>query len=923
MRCPMRLLASFALIAILLSAPATATCKDLFIPNVAGKALFLPDAVGPARSFDPVEEAIRDELGIPPDAEKVAIFSMSSHWDPDWLATFDMYHVFAVEPCITSALDILDIEPRYYYSISEIVFLRRYWDDHPGDHARILEHIENGHLRIVGGGMTSPDTLLPTGEALIRDWLYGNQWTMENLGVKPVTAWQPDSFGHSPDLPGALSGLGYDYVSFARVDRNTNQALRALHSADFVWQGLDNEEVLTHWMAHGYGQGDHIDNHVGLDVYWLEALGINMCSFINSSPDFVNPNIAGCLDRMTGLSPTGYIFIPMGGDFACPNPNLIDYMDNWNDALYAETGVWCVAATFEHYAMLVDAHREELPAMPMDINPYWTGFYATRPILKEANERCTASLTAAEAFSILAGREGYPYPDDDIEEAWDGIVFLNHHDGITGTSLDYVYYMEQIPMAEAALELAGATLADTIDFLADRIDTSGLPGTPVVVFNSLGFERTDVTRLEIGFDAPGVASIIVLDAGGVEVVSQVSILSTHIDGTIERAALSFIAAEVPSLGYSTYSLVPSADPSPTSEPGPLQISGELEVASDLFSITFSSSTGWCMTGLEDQMTGVEYIAGIGNDIVFYNDVGGLYRIGAEANPGTFCPLARTSESFGMIRVVDDGPVYTRVRILNLFPLVVRDVMLYNDLPRIELTADAATLVNTSATALFETAVQGSHHLMGIPFGEVERPSQSIYSPTFWPGKWVDTHSDDSTMGFAATNLGGRAWHFDDNGRVEVMLERHSFYEAGGFNEGALGTDREVPLHRYALIPHDPETFDQSQVVRQILASETPLIATLTSAHVGPLPPSLSLASSDNPAIRITALKKAEDSDAVILRLTRTGDIPAEALIRTNLPGTIGVYEVTHLETEPIPLPGTPSEFFIQMPTRTKTLLISY
>jgi len=882
--------------------------------------------------FAPLEEAIREDLGIPPEAEKVAIFSMSSHWDPDWLATFEMYYSFIVEKCITEALDLLDQEERYYYSISEIVFLRRYWEDHCEDHDRIRNHIDRGHLRSVGGGMTSPDTLLPSGESLIRDWLYGNRWTMENLGIKPMTAWQPDSFGHTPSLPGILSTLGYRYVSFARVDSDTSGFLRGLGSSDFLWEGLDGEEILSHWMVGFYGQGDSIDTDFIMAPYILAAFGIDPCPLVHSEPEFTNPRIQGYIDDLDPMSPTGYMFIPVGSDFAFPNPNLLTYMDNWNSMMFEETGVWCVAATFEHYAMLVDTHKEDLPSFPRDINPYWTGFYTTRPILKNYNQWCTSNLTGAEIFSILAGLAGYPYPEDLINEAWDGIIFMNHHDGITGTSLDYVYYWEQIPMGEEALDLSEVALEDVTGFLADHIDTTGITGTPLVVFNSLGFQRTDIVGASVFFGAPGVSSVSVMDPSGEEIPSQLSVDSFHGDGTVKEARLSFIAVDVPALGYTTYSFVPS-ESSGREDPhigmrypsaGPTvdysEVPGELVVATDRYTVTFSAFEGWCMTSLIDHFSGEEFLGGIGNDLVYYVDVGGLYRIGAEANPGSFVPLFRSSGSLGMIDVIETGPVYTKIRITNLFPLMGRNVIIYNELPRIEFEADGATVVETSMTVLFETALSGGEPRMGIPFGEVVRPYQLIYEPTFWPGNWIDTVADTGALGFAMMNLGGRGWHFDEDGTVEVMLERHSFFELGGF-EGAFGSNRMVPLLRYAILPYDPESWEECQIIQNLVSYETPLLSVVTGVHDGDLPPTLSLAWSDDPNIWILAMKKAEESEDIVVRIFRTGDETRSAVIRTTLTGLTEIHEVSAAETDPAPYPGTPSEFMVYMPTRTKTLLL--
>ena len=49
---------------------------------------------------------------------------------------------------------------------------------------------------------------------------------------------------------------------------------------------------------------------------------------------------------------------------------------------------------------------------------------------------------------------------------------------------------------------------DTIDA---HIDTSGT-GVPVVVFNTLGWPRTDVAEVDVAFTSPGVQSLTLTDA---------------------------------------------------------------------------------------------------------------------------------------------------------------------------------------------------------------------------------------------------------------------------------------------------------------------------------------------------------------------------------------------------------------------------
>src|SRR4029450_12041224 len=70
---------------------------------------------------------------------------------------------------------------------------------------------------------------------------------------------------------------------------------------------------------------------------------------------------------------------PSRADFGRPSPDLLDAVAAWNADAYARTGVWAVAATFDHYVQLLHAYRRALPVRRFDPKAYWTGFYAKSP----------------------------------------------------------------------------------------------------------------------------------------------------------------------------------------------------------------------------------------------------------------------------------------------------------------------------------------------------------------------------------------------------------------------------------------------------------------------------------------------------------------------------------------------------------------
>src|SRR5262249_43219281 len=154
------------------------------------------------------EECLRQELGIPPDARRGVVISQSSHLDWDWRHTFEEYFAGPlVDPVLfllpgtvdTILSDAVGLLTRFrgtgapsYCSVAEMGSLARFVQAHP-ELVEPLRAVGND-LRIVGGGVTSPDSLLPPGESFIRDYLVGKSWVDSMLGLPIRAAWLPDDF---------------------------------------------------------------------------------------------------------------------------------------------------------------------------------------------------------------------------------------------------------------------------------------------------------------------------------------------------------------------------------------------------------------------------------------------------------------------------------------------------------------------------------------------------------------------------------------------------------------------------------------------------------------------------------------------------------------------------------------------------------
>src|SRR6185503_12348603 len=106
-------------------------------------------------------------------ARQVVIFAQTSHLDIDWQKTFPDYYQSYVESILLEARALMQAQPRERYAIAEMAFLQKHLTAHPEEAAPLRALAQSGALRIVGGGETSPDTLLPELEMLLRDYQQG------------------------------------------------------------------------------------------------------------------------------------------------------------------------------------------------------------------------------------------------------------------------------------------------------------------------------------------------------------------------------------------------------------------------------------------------------------------------------------------------------------------------------------------------------------------------------------------------------------------------------------------------------------------------------------------------------------------------------------------------------------------------------
>ena len=161
-------------------------------------------------------------------------------------------------------------------------------------------------------------------------------------------------------------------------------------------------------------------------------------------------------------------------------------------------------------------------------------------------------LPAAEKFALadaLVSGSYSKYPTELFNKAWESKIYPDHGwGGKEGRSTDDIFLLRFADAHEKAKQL----LDNSLQSLASKVATQDQQGIPVIVFNSLSWERSGLVNAIVNFDPLQARSIRVHTKDGKEIPAQLTKVHKGEDGYLQSAEINFIASNVPSVGFDTY-----------------------------------------------------------------------------------------------------------------------------------------------------------------------------------------------------------------------------------------------------------------------------------------------------------------------------------------------------------------------------------
>jgi alpha-mannosidase len=729
---------------------------------------------------------------------------------------------------------------------------------------------EQGRLKIVHGLWVESDGCVPSGESIVRQCLYGKRYYKYEFGIDVRMAWFADAWTHPWTYPQILKKSGIDSYLFQRGQAGEN------NEQMFWWQSPDGSRVFAYKPAMflGFKPESLLANQT------LERLETEL------------PKISkkyGVKDHL--------VLMGVGDHGGGAPEGDIDTMRKVMAALPGK-------AKFSTATKFLDAVLNQgitFPIINCEVSGVDRGSYTTVGEIKKGNRKSENLLLTLEKFSSVAMGldEDFQYSQEDLNAAWEKVMLNQFHDTISGTDI-LPATDDALHLYREVLDLGRRNLQKALTAISAKINTEGR-GVPVVTFNPLSWDRSDVVETNLEFAEP-LAAISLVDVQDKEV--PVQIVSQKRENGKCYVKMIFIAEDVPSLGYKTYRATPVA--SGTSYPNPLKASGAA-IENEYFKIQIDSVSG-CLTSVLDKRNGREVLdkVGRGNRIQVIEDYGnseGHLKTpdGKMDYRHKFTDKTWDVDSNPEIKVLETGPVKAVVEITKKHGLArfIQKVILYPRIARIDfdLTIDWKGR-NKMIKVSFPTSVSAPDATYEIPYGTIRRPSDGIEQPA---QKWVDI-SDQS---YGVSLLNDSRYGYDVTKNVIRLSVLRS-------PSAPVYTTDERGVHtlKYSLFPHRG-TWQEADVMLRAYELNNPLVSLVGTAHRGELPPEHSFLGVQPKNIVVEVLKKAEDSDDLILRLYETEGKNCTARVTLAHP-VGGVHATDLLENDAREIPTDGKSFQVQV-----------
>lgn len=414
-----------------------------------------------------------------------------AHIDSAWLWPL-RETVRKVARTASNVVGLMDEHPEFVFAMSQAQQLDWIKTHRPELFERIKKKIADGQFVPVGGMWVESDTNMVGGEAMVRQFLYGKKFFLDEFGIETRNVWLPDSFGYTAALPQIVKLSGSTWFLTQKISWSQ---VNAFPHHTFWWEGIDGTRVFTHFPP--------------VDTYNSDLGGAQLAHAARNY-------------REKGRGSRSLVPFGWGDGGGGPTREHLARARRQRDLEGAPR------VEIERPDAFFEKAHAEYPDAPVWAGELYLelhrGTYTSQAKTKQGNRRAESLLREAELWAATAAVRvaGYAYPYEDLERIWKTVLLHQFHDILPGSSIAWVHREARATYARVREELGAITLAAQLA-LAGK-------GTRELVFNCAPHTRRGVPAGGAGTPEPAGEPVTVGERAGGGYVLANGRLRVEVDG---------------------------------------------------------------------------------------------------------------------------------------------------------------------------------------------------------------------------------------------------------------------------------------------------------------------------------------------------------------------------------------------------------
>jgi alpha-mannosidase len=779
-----------------------------------------------------------------------------AHLDMAWLwTTTETYEV--AQRTFTSVLNLQKEYPHLTFCHTSPALYQ--WIEHncPDLFLAIQQAIKTNQWEALGGMWIEPEVNIISGESIIRQLLYGQQYFQEKFGKNTKVAWLPDSFGFPWQLPQLLKQCGIDYFVTGKL--HWNDTTQFPHGC-FWWESPDGTRLFTLMSppnVTGVMDTNPItmidyaikwESQTGLqDLFWLPGVGdhgggptrdmLDVASQWQQSPFFPQIEFTTAIKYLDRISQTHTSTerdekkLKSDRQSTINNQLLtINYIHNSELYLELHRGCYTTHADqkrFNRYCenLLYQAELFSIVAtLTSRDNLQGTLFshYVQNSREKQGSQAIKQEKRGKrnEKNNLVVNHQSLEQSSQNnnidrfdsqnnknlswqqqLEIAWKKVLFNQFHDILPGTSIGEVF-TEANREWEQAISIGETILQQSLQAIASLIKLPNPPtvdAKPIVVFNALNWKRSHIILIPIVLEYCQVCDL------------ENNLIFTQI---IAGDRLQFLARDIPSVGYKVYWLLPNKDIVHNEN----QKEQNFNLENPDIKVIINPNTG-NIDSIYDKTNQKEILSASGNQLQAFTDKGqywDAWNIDPEYEQKTLPPATLKS-----IQWLENNQLEQTIRVVRVIGKseFIQDYILEKHSPILKiLTTVDWQETHVLVKAAFPLTIESDYATSEIACGAIKRPTKpkTAAEKAQWETsalKWVDLTDETENYGVSLLNDCKYGYDIKPN-QIRITLLRSPVWPD-------RNSDKGKHQFTYAIYPHQG-SWQQAKTVRHSYELNIPL-----------------------------------------------------------------------------------------------------